>query len=309
MIRTILVPLDGSALAEAALPHARRLARLTQATMVLVRVVAGGPPRRDAVYTQDRAIREARTYLRRNARGLSLHGLSVQTAVLVDDPVSGIASAVQMHHADLIVMCTHGRSGLGRLLLGSVAERVLQTATVPLLLVPARSADGFADPAPIGPYRKVLVPLDGSTFAEQAVRYLAEQEWAREAELLLVQSEPTPVVPVGAAPGLPGALPEPDLVAMDQEAGRACGAARRYLLDAAHRCAADHVTHAYATIGEPGAAIVHIAMDQEAELIVMATHARTGLERLLSGSVAAQVVTHAPVPVLLLRGADALEDR
>lgn len=310
MTGTILVPLDGSALAEAALPPARRLARLTGARVVLVRVAEAGMTLRNPLAAQDRAVRAARAYLRHVARDLgtmSTRGPAVSIDVRVGDPAAGIATAAQTHGADVIAMSTHGRSGLGRMVLGSVADRVLHATTVPLLLVRAPSGSRLTDLARVGPYHRILVPLDGSALAEQTLRYVGQQEWTRGATLLLVQSEQaalTPLAPpvplVTAVPSPVGPLLERDTIAAEPETGRRSAGTPHSLLEAAHRYAPGRATQVCAAISDPGPAIIHIAMDQEVDMIAMATHARSGLERVRSGSVAAYVVAHTPVPVLLL---------
>lgn len=137
VIQTIIVPLDGSALAEAALPPARRLARITNATLVLVlvRVAQTRSFGGDALAAQDAAVTEAEAYLRRIAHDLRYRDVAVHTDVFVNDPTTGIAVAALAHGADVIVMSTHGRSGVSRVLLGSVAERVLRETALPVVLV------------------------------------------------------------------------------------------------------------------------------------------------------------------------------
>ncbi len=131
MIHTTLVPLDGSPLAEAALPEARRLARAAAATIVLVRVARGGIALQDQRAAQLSALAEAEAYLRIKARELSSAGFGVRTDVFCNDPAEGIGLAAMVHGASLVVMSTHGRSGLRRALLGSVAAQVVHEASIP----------------------------------------------------------------------------------------------------------------------------------------------------------------------------------
>ena len=138
----ILVPLDGSMLAEAALSTALDLAGKDGATLGLLRAAeASTLPGIDAVRAQITAIREAEEYLAAVAKRLADKGIGrVETHVWYGPAAAAIVEAAAAQKADLIVMCTHGRSGLGRLVLGSVTESVLRGTTVPILVVRADHA-------------------------------------------------------------------------------------------------------------------------------------------------------------------------
>ena len=144
MYKHILVPLDGSELAEAVLPHVRSLSGCTGAEIALLRVLvypvyefmAADP--NVALYTltdSSELEAQANTYLNQVARSLQEDGLNVTASVrggLVADTILDYAQEVQ---ADLIAMSTHGRGGLARWVIGSVADRIVQAAKVPVLLV------------------------------------------------------------------------------------------------------------------------------------------------------------------------------
>lgn len=133
-LATILVPLDGSKLAEAAVPVAvDLLAGQPGATLVLVRAVDPRLPGVDDVGAQ--LVRSAEQYLREVADRIGGFGGTVKTSVWHGTPAASIVGAADAAGADMIVMTTHGRSGLGRLVLGSVAEAVLRGTRRPLLLV------------------------------------------------------------------------------------------------------------------------------------------------------------------------------
>ncbi|HEX9821876.1 MAG TPA: universal stress protein [Methylomirabilota bacterium] len=136
-IKTILVPLDGSILAETALTPAVDLAREHGAKLVLLRAAeAHSLPMADPTEAQVQAVRAAEDYLT-DARGrVAQAGVGdVDTSVWYGAPVEAIVEAARYRGADLIVMSSHGRSGLGRLVLGSVAETVLRATRVPILLI------------------------------------------------------------------------------------------------------------------------------------------------------------------------------
>lgn len=136
-VRTILVPLDGSPLAETALPEAIELARQRGARLLLLRAAeAHVPLAADPTEAQVRVVQEAEAYLAELKAELAATGTTdVETSVWYGPPAHAIVEAARLRHADLIVMTTHGRSGLGRLILGSVAESVLRGTTTPILLL------------------------------------------------------------------------------------------------------------------------------------------------------------------------------
>jgi nucleotide-binding universal stress UspA family protein len=138
----IVIPLDGSVLAESALWKAVELTRDQPTTIVLVRAAeAFTLPGADPTEAQVNVVREAEEYLEAAAeRVRKAGGGHVETAVWYGPPAPAIVEAARIGKADLIVMSTHGRSGLGRLILGSVAESVLRSATTPILLLRAPGA-------------------------------------------------------------------------------------------------------------------------------------------------------------------------
>ena len=144
-VKTILVPLDGSPIAEAALAPAVEVAREKNATLVLLRATEAHTLFRDAVEAQTAAVREAEDYLDGVRDRLMRDGLAnVQVSAWYGLPAEAIIEAARYRNADLIVMSSHGRSGLGRLVLGSVAEMVLRGTRVPILLI--RPGDAPLEP-------------------------------------------------------------------------------------------------------------------------------------------------------------------
>ena len=162
MIETILVPLDGSTLAEQALAAADQLARRSTARVVLVRAPNMEPAYATAesaygmIYPEQaigRASAEARDYLKSVQSLQATRGIQVGTVVVEGDAAGAVVDIASQIKADIIAMSSHGYSGLTRWLLGSVAEKVLRAATCPVLVVRSRR-----------PIKRVLAPLDGSAF-------------------------------------------------------------------------------------------------------------------------------------------------
>lgn len=159
-MQRILVPLDGSPLAEAVLPHAKELASRLSATIYLVRVVpmarqlaaasfagSGGIEGVSALDIKaiDEAValqmRDARTYLEEQAGKLRAEGLKVEWEVRQGTAAEEIVQCAQASNIDLIAISSHGRSGLGRLVFGSVCDRVMRVAGIPLLVIKPSSKD------------------------------------------------------------------------------------------------------------------------------------------------------------------------
>ncbi len=140
MYRKMLVPLDGSELAECVLPHARAIARgCAVKEIVLLRVVEPPPTMGaegiDVVALQQADQEAAGTYLARIESELNAEGFRVSSHVLAGRAAEAIGEFVHNNEVDLIALATHGRSGIGRLVFGSVADRVVRSASVPVLLV------------------------------------------------------------------------------------------------------------------------------------------------------------------------------
>jgi nucleotide-binding universal stress UspA family protein len=288
MQSTILVPLDGSVLSEHALPYAARLAQLTSARLTLCRVLA--PSKLQTGEADLGSADEAAAYMQRVANQL-MTGHMFATAILWGEPAAEILKQILSTRADLVVMATHGRSGLGRWLYGSVADEVLRRASVPIVLVPP----GSAEPWPNDRVPRLLVPLDGSQLGEAALGPAQELATRLGAEIVLLQVIPFPAYPLygdGSA----------YIMAFDTDAEVA--EAKRYLGEVARRlqCTCKQVS-VRALVGHPSVAIAQVAADEKADLIVAATHGRSGLARLVLGSVAIGTLRRANVPLVLVRPA------
>jgi nucleotide-binding universal stress UspA family protein len=287
MTKTILVPLDGSPLSERAVPYAQVLARRLGARVLLVRAVLTGPSstRHDAPPAE---LQEAQSELARTAMRFRDAGIEVDTVVPNDEGGWAVINTARDTAADLIVMSTHGRSGLTRSVYGSVADRVLRTAPAPVLLIPAAAA--FNWPADSAAFR-IVVPLDGSPLAEGALDRASALVEAGGGELILVRALLPPSI--GAHTGH---LTIPAGTFQTREA------ALEDLAPLTARLAEHGIRHT-ACIGEgiPADVIVGVARERHAHLIAMGTHGRGGLTRLALGSVADAVLRHTHVALLLVR--------
>lgn len=294
-IHSVIVPLDESPLAEAALPYAEALARAFGARLHLLGVVErreGGvlsvrPEVRAHVET---AARQAlTTYLEATAQELRGHSLDVGVLVRSGDPAQEIVAAADEVPDAVIVMATHGRGGMERWLIGSVADKVMRTAPCPVLLVRPPQAGAERRQVML---RRLMVPLDGSDLAQTALPLAGELARALGATLVLVRVEPwlTMTAPSYAY------LPDLDRLEADVEALAAAS-----LQEARGRLPADLNVETVVLRGAPAATLIDYARGEgRIDLVVMSTHGAGGLRRLLIGSVADRVV-RAGLPTLLIR--------
>ena len=297
MVERILVPLDGSELAAQALPHARYLADELHARLLLLWVVetvsySGDPG--EAMPALFEVHEMAQTYLERVAAQLRNNGRPVESHVLSGTPAESILACADDRAVDLIVMSTHGRSGIGRWVYGSVADKVLRGARVPVLLIRAVVQEA---PLEAVRYERLLVPLDGSALAEQALPHAEELARATGAEIVLLR---VPTVPPFVTWG-----PDPGML-MPALLNEAYEEADAYLANVARRLRACGfvVRKAPMDPGPVADTIIDYAHEADIDLIVMSTHGRSGIGRWVFGSVTDRVLRGAGVPVLLVRASD-----
>lgn len=292
MLRTILVPLDGSSLSERAVPYAQTLARAGGARLIFLRAVLTAGEFGSGALLYNSALRsQAQGYLAPLVDMANSMGLIAEAVVRGEEAGKAIAEVAKTYEADLMVMSTHGRGGLSRVVWGSVADRVLRLAPVPVLLIPHNAQMGWARPDPF----RIILPLDGSVLAERAVEPARELATALGAGTVLVAA----VDPIAWLAGEDMWGPyraDADYAAMEQ--------ARTYL-DSIARIFADVGLDVRVQVAEGAAASVirAAAREHQAGAIVMATHGRGGVTRLLMGSVTDTVLRTARVPVLVVRPA------
>ncbi|HEY1012394.1 MAG TPA: universal stress protein, partial [Herpetosiphonaceae bacterium] len=241
----------------------------------------------------EQARADAQTYLDSAAARLAACGVAATTRVLEGDPASALLSYARANKdIAMIAMATHGRSGVRHLLFGSVAEKILHAAPVPLLLARAQQETVLTG---IGPYRSLLVPLDGSLHAEQALPLAHRLARRTAADLILMHAVPTPDDLTLAQHGYSAGWDDRHLAKLRSRA-------EAYLQTKAARHAAGGApVRTLVRTGHAGEQIVAAAREASADLVVMATHGLTGLRRLWLGSMATYVVRHSLQPVLLVR--------
>ncbi|MFP8953700.1 ferredoxin Fer [Natrialbaceae archaeon A-arb3/5] len=272
MYDTILVPTDGSSVAENAGTYAIRLAERFDATLHVVSVLERGLVGSDDEDEGERAVNE----LADQARDRDLE-VTTEVREQDDDVHEELLASADEHDADLIVMGTTGRSGIGRFLLGSVAEQTLQESSVPVATVHEETSleDTFD---------RVLVPTDGSHSAVTALEHAVDLAVETGARLHVVY-----VSDDGAVDGT-----ETVDLSSDEEVGLdpvddALEQLRESPLETVDISVPD---------GRVDQQILAVAATHDADCIVMGTHGETGLRRYLLGSTTERVVRFAGVPVI-----------
>lgn len=296
MFKKLVVPLDGSPLAERALTVAAQLACHDGAQVIMVRVPVAERaymPAADGyglLYPEEyfgASSNEAFEYLKAVQTQRAGHGFPIAGEVVDGDPAGAIVDTARQHRADLIAMSSHGYSGLTRWILGSVAERVLREADCPVLVV--RSAE---------PIKHMLVTLDGSTISAHVLAPALDVAQALGATVTLLR-----VVPE---------LSAGDMHDLDEyEAGLGGRLAQEYQEDANHYLEG----HAQAFVrggldvqcavraGSAANVILKLVEEKAIDVVAMATHGRTGLRRWIYGSVTEKVLHSAACSMLVVRPA------
>ena len=277
----ILVPLDGSLLAERVLPYARVLAKGFGARVELLNVFSPAP---DALSDhahgryphQIDANQRARSvdYLRRVTASMGLSGIKLSLTVEAGNPESWIVSHAEKEPETLIAMSTHGRSGAARLVLGSVTDKVLHSTSAPVLVLRPRDGETPVSEAEL---KHVIVPLDGSPLAEQVLPHVVSLAKALDLTVTLLRvttfHQNGPLVNY--------------LAKIGEKLGRAG------LSSVKSRTIGDH----------PAETIVTVARETPHSMVAMTTHGRSGIRRFMLGSVTDHVVRHCGEPVLVIRAA------
>lgn len=317
MFKRILVPVDGSARAERAIAVAARLALASGGSVILLRVVnstndlwiSGLPPRTQIETQFAPGQTQAEKYLAGLTTSPNLKTVPTETVVQVGSPAHVILSVASSYQADLIVLCSHGATGMTRWFLGSVAEKVARHSFLPVLVL----REG--GPAPTGPHPdasrplRVLVPLDGSAYAKTAL--------LPAANLIAALAFPAQ----GAMHLVRVVLPSAEYA---QEGKETCTLhkARIYLQRAVEHLRegwvappVNHLNLAFswsvAVDTDAAEAIVRVAENGEdaagagvfggCDVIAIATHGLSGLHRLTLGSVTERVLSATRLPLLIVR--------
>lgn len=295
MFKHLLVPLDGSRLAEAALPAAAVLAAALDASVTLLHIIERDAPAE--IHGERHLTRkdEAFAYLEEVAKNAFPPDVKVSTHVHraeVTDVARSIVDHTDELEPDLIVMCTHGQGGLRDLLAGSIAQQVTGMGATPVLLI--RPEEG-AQPTPR--FNRILLAMDGKTEHERGLEVVGEMAKKLNARLHLL----TVIETLGTLGGKEAAT------------GRLLPSATAAMLDLAEEGACEHLqTHlddfagqgvdvsAEVLRGDPAQVIAQTAKEEGDRLIVLGTHGKAGTGAFWHGSVAPRVLAQTHIPLLLI---------
>ena len=310
MYTRILGSLDGSNTAENVLPYARSMASSLSLPLVLVSVVEPShhsvaddlnPTLLDHENVPHR-MRHTTEYQEGIAQRLRGDGLEVSCVIHEGEPAAMIVEEAEKDAGTLIAMASHGRTGLARWWLGSVTDKVLHLAENPLLIIRSTESSGPAD----GLLERMIVPVDGSDLAEQVLShaaYLASGmglaiDLARVTPSSAEYYRPMAIGPVDGPPRIPSY--ETFAAGVDADA-------QAYLEQVSQRLRSEGVATVQTHLlnGAPAECLIDLATESPHRLVAMTTHGRSGVGRLVLGSVAERVVRHSGDPVLLIRASGA----
>lgn len=296
MYEKILVALDGSRFSEAILPYSRLLAGKLKLGVELIHVIeqeiatptsAAGQARYQDIMAMERE--KGLVYLKKIAASFPA-GTKIQYSVEPGIPAEVIIDKAADQRETMIAMTTHGRSGINSWLIGSVADKVLQGAANPLLLVRAGETAAVQGTAV---WRAIIVPLDGSPLAERVIPHAAElaRPLGLAIVLMRVFGVPTPVFAEDYGPYV-----EELWTQVEDEA-------QKYLAEKKQQLLAQGLTNVATilTAGFPAEKIIDAARERKDALVAMCTHGRSGVNRFVMGSVTDRVVRHGGDPVLIIR--------
>lgn len=289
----ILVPLDGSETAEGALPYAAALAEKLHTHLVLLTVWEGADTDLASTFPSlsldvSQAAQEHFTQYLEQLKAKLPDADRVRVIVKPGDAHEQIASTASEIGARVIAMATHGRSGIGRWLYGSTAGRLLRDAPAPILAVGPHLLE---EQRPRAAYGKIMVPLDGSPMSEAAIAPAVTIARAAGASISLVRAVRW------AVQAYPYTLPDAYVPQLDDELEKG---AKAYLRRLQESVGEGVKSEAFVVRGALADGLLDVVQQQHIDLVVMTTHARTGIVRAALGSIADRML-QGGAPVLLIR--------
>jgi len=295
----VLLPLDGSAFSETASLYASRLAMDREVELILFHV---------STKTGRNSIKTGQYYLNQHAEAITAlietqtepikHKIRIKKKLVQGHPADEILGFIRNNAINLIVMATHGRSGISNFIMGSVAIRIVRESNIPVLLARPRESKDVTQDTNIS--RKVLIPMDGSKLGESVVplvQTFISQFGDEQSEIILLSiCEPSPI--------------QSGHSVVVSEAAQAAAVnafkykieANQYLSELARLVRNDGFNVSTKLVkGNPAEKIIEQARENGVNLIAMTTHGRSGITKMAYGSVAEAVIHRTITPILLLR--------
>jgi len=299
MYKKMLVPLDGSKLAEVVFAYARELAGTLDLDLILFHVCR--PEESELLPMHRSYVERAAEIVRRQSREVQeragiqpgLKIVEAQVEMAVGHPAEEILNYAEKNDIDLILMATHGRSGIGRWAMGSVVDKVLRVSKVPVWLVPAGTPGEIVYDE--RPRRTILVPLDGSELAEEVLPHVETLAKQRAAELVDVVLLTVLEFQILSTSHYQKRLQEQEELEYRKRAEQYLSGVEMRLMKRGLRVKSEVLQ------GKPADEIVDYVNRNHFNLIVMATHGLSGLARWAYGSVADRVLHGVSSPIFLVR--------
>jgi nucleotide-binding universal stress UspA family protein len=310
MFKKIAVPLDGSALAEKALPFAVQLANKMDAGLLLLRAtkvpsLLTDTPAHELEYleTAEAYLETIKTSISNPALENHIEAEKLETLVVYGDTVAEIVEITPFEKADLVIMTTHGRSGLSRMVMGSVAKKVLRQSQLPVIVIRPEHIETshlveetLIEDAPTT--KSVVVTLDGTEASEAILEPAIELAQKLQAAVYLLQVV-VPSIPVEYGAGFYGIGFD-----LDADTRNRIKTSKEYLAKMQAQLNERGINCATVVkIGNAATEVVEYANAIKTSLIAMATHARGTVGEFLIGSVADEVVRKSHLPVVLVHTA------
>ncbi len=296
MFKRILVPLDGSKLAEAAIPVAVSLAQTLNAPVTLLHIIERDAPQEIHKEHHITQADEASAYLEEVAKRAFPAGAKVDTHVhtaAVKDVPQSIVEHVRMEFQhDLIIMCTHGRGGMRDLLYGSIAQQVVAQGSTPLLIIKPE-----AEIPATFKLENILVPLDIGPVHDASLPLTQELARAYKSNIHLLTVIPTFSTIAGETAAAGSLLPATTSVLLDIDVENAKEDLQAHMDELKE--SGSQVTAEVAR-GDPATEIVNISEKLKADMIVLTTHGKAGAAAFWARSVAPNVVRRTHIPILLI---------
>lgn len=285
--RRVLVPLDGSELAERAIPYAKAIAKTKGSELILFTV---------SIASVEQLDRPMKAYLELNVKELQSQGIKASIAIAYGNVADEIVSFADKKKVDLIIISTHGYSGIKRWVLGSVARKVLYGTCVQVLLIKSK-----APKASQVELKRLLLPLDGSPFAETPIPFIEELTKGTKTEIVLTTVCEPPLVPsYGDRPINPTWKKHRDKLWAEtqKQAAEYLNKVKSKLEKRGMQIKAQVIP---GDLGRVAESIMQTAQKEKINMITMTTHGRSGVSRWVYGGVANRIVEQSVQPVLLIR--------
>ncbi len=277
----VLVPLDGSELAERAIPYAKAIAKSEGSEIILFTVSTNS----------ERLDRPMKAYLDAKTKELESQRIKVPAVTAYGNVAEEVIKFAEKHKVDLIIISTHGHSGIKRWMLGSVAEKILYGTSTPVLLIKSKSPKTSKVE-----FKKVLTTLDGSAFAETSMPYVKELTKGTGGEVILLRICEPPTLSADRSPAIKPSWEEYQDTLMTE--------IKQQALEYLEKVKANFKitpVKGQVVMGQAADGILEVAQKEKVDLIAMTTHGRTGVSRWVYGSVATRIVGESLQPILLIR--------